>query len=245
MRDRLIELIKKGNGGYHFNSLELIADHLLAEGVIVPPCKVGDVVYAPHWHWGTYIKGDIMPYQITNITITQNKKGEWTKKYRAMEIKNGKTIDWQLNFEFDELGKTLFLTREEAEKARDIAENGGFDEDGNRIPGGRVKAENDRVAAESLRVTDETSRANAEAGRVEAETARVKAEAERGKNFVLKETTGTQTINSNINIVGALRIGNQEVISGASVDIKIANYVNTQLGDIADRLDKINNGGGA
>lgn len=95
----------------------------ICEGKIVElPCAVGNIVYAPHWHWGTYIKGEIMPYQITNITITQNKKGEWTKKYRAMEVQNGKTIDWQLNFEFDAIGKTVFLTREEAEKALERSE---------------------------------------------------------------------------------------------------------------------------
>lgn len=89
------------------------------------PYAVGDIVYAPHWHWGTYLKGDIMPYQIANITITQNKKGKWTKKYRAMEVQNGKTIDWQLNFEFDEIGKTVFLAREQAEKAlAERSENG-------------------------------------------------------------------------------------------------------------------------
>jgi hypothetical protein len=115
MRDRLIELISQVQ---YMGGLEVkLAEYLLKNGVIVPPCKVGDIVYAPHWHWGTYIKGDIMPYQITNIVITQNKKGIWTKKYRAMEIQNGKTIDWQLNFEFDEIGDTVFLTREEAERA--------------------------------------------------------------------------------------------------------------------------------
>ena len=133
MRDRLIELIAKSglvlvDGGIHPDThlaQEALADHLLAEGVIVAPCKVGDIVYAPHWHWGTYINGDIMPYQITNITITQNKKGVWTKKYRAMEVQNGKTIDWQLNFEFDAIGKTVFLSREEAEKAlAERSENG-------------------------------------------------------------------------------------------------------------------------
>ena len=143
MRDRLIELLKaakKNRGMYSpegylmgatFNIplvddkyVELLADHLLAEGVIVPPCKVGDIVYAPHWHWGTYINGDIMPYQITNITITQNKKGVLTKKYRAMEVQNGKTIDWQFNFGFDAIGESVFLTREEAEKALERSENG-------------------------------------------------------------------------------------------------------------------------
>lgn len=94
----------------------------IEQGKIVElPCKVGDIVYAPHWHWGTYIKGDIMPYQITNITITQNKKGVWIKKYRAMEVQNGKTIDWQLNFEFDAIGKTVFLDRATAEaKLREL-----------------------------------------------------------------------------------------------------------------------------
>lgn len=77
------------------------------------PCKVGDTVYAPHWHFGEWDK--IVPYQITNITVTQNKKLEWTKKYRAMEVMNGKTIDWQLNFAFDEIGKKVFLTKAEAE----------------------------------------------------------------------------------------------------------------------------------
>lgn len=123
MRDRLIELITQVQ---YMGGLEVkLAEYLLKNGVIVPPCKVGDIVYAPHWHWGTYINGDIMPYQITNITITQNKKGVWTKKYRAMEVQNGKTIDWQLNFEFDAIGKTVFLTREEAEKAlSERSENG-------------------------------------------------------------------------------------------------------------------------
>ena len=86
------------------------------------PCAVGDIVYAPHWCWTT-IDRTIVPYQITNITITQNKKGEWTKKYRAMEVKNGKTIDWQLNFAFDEIGKTVFLTPEEANKKLKELEN--------------------------------------------------------------------------------------------------------------------------
>ena len=52
-RDRLIELIKqKQNGGWRFItgeyttdvSNEYLADYLLANGVIVPPCKVGDYV---------------------------------------------------------------------------------------------------------------------------------------------------------------------------------------------------------
>lgn len=97
--------------------LERLADleDKIENGTLVKlPCKIGDTVYAPHWHCGEWDK--IVPYQITNITVTQNKKLEWTKKYRAMELVEGKTIDWQLNFAFDEVGKKVFLTKAEAEE---------------------------------------------------------------------------------------------------------------------------------
>lgn len=138
MKDRLIELLEKAEkkaGEYikendHMDYIptlkELLgvyADCLLSEGVIVPPCKVGDIVYSYTHSWRK--EDGISPYQITNITITQNKKGEWTKKYRAMKVKNGKTIDNQLNFAFDEIGKTVFLTREEAERALKGADTDG------------------------------------------------------------------------------------------------------------------------
>lgn len=50
MRDRLVELLDEARSmeasGIDCKvSNEYIADHLLAEGVIVPPCKVGDEVY--------------------------------------------------------------------------------------------------------------------------------------------------------------------------------------------------------
>ena len=78
-------------------------------------CKVGDVVY--HEKPYVSIHTGIQAYQITNIMISQNKKGVWTKKYRAMLLLNGKIIDSQLNFSFDEIGKTVFLTKEKAEQA--------------------------------------------------------------------------------------------------------------------------------
>lgn len=45
MRERLIELIQNAVGGCAKHWAEIIADQLLANGVIVPPCKVGDTVY--------------------------------------------------------------------------------------------------------------------------------------------------------------------------------------------------------
>lgn len=78
------------------------------------PCKIGNIVY--HDNPYSTIHTGIQSYQITNIMISQNKKGEWTKKYRAMLLRNGKTADNQINFEFNDIGKTVFLTKEEAEK---------------------------------------------------------------------------------------------------------------------------------
>lgn len=99
---------------YHLGTRLCRLEDKIENGTLIElPCKVGDTVYAPHWHCGEWDK--IVPYQITNITVTQNKKLEWTKKYRAMELVEGKTIDWQLNFAFDEVGKKVFLTKAEAE----------------------------------------------------------------------------------------------------------------------------------
>ena len=43
-REKLIELLKSGGvRDFPFNAA--LADHLLANGVIVPPCKVGDTLY--------------------------------------------------------------------------------------------------------------------------------------------------------------------------------------------------------
>ena len=80
---------------------------------ITLPLNVGDVVWTYLRSWRK--EDGIAPYQITNLTITQNKKGVWTKKYRAMWVVDGKTRDWSHDFSFDEIGKTTFLSCEEAE----------------------------------------------------------------------------------------------------------------------------------
>lgn len=44
-REKLIEIIQSSVGGCARHWAEVIADGLLDNGVIVPPCKVGDTVY--------------------------------------------------------------------------------------------------------------------------------------------------------------------------------------------------------
>lgn len=114
-RDRLIEIIQKSVGGCARNWAEIIADGLIANGVVALPIDVGDMVYANRKNWATG-EYEVSPYQVTNITITKNKKGIWTKKYRAMWFIGGKTVDAQINFSFADIGKKVFLTREEAER---------------------------------------------------------------------------------------------------------------------------------
>lgn len=115
MRDRLIELIAEGRElceqiqceectrsckGLNDCIAKVQADHLLKNGVIAPPCKVGDTVYAiACWH-GRYVIRDV---EVCNYTIIEN---DW------------KIVDlygdyWSAN----NFGKTVFFTREEAERA--------------------------------------------------------------------------------------------------------------------------------
>lgn len=123
-RERLIELldiiIQPGE-----KTLGDIADYLIANGVIVLPCKVGDIVWKIEdvWYlddkktWTHHYEKEVLEFMVRSMSISCNSKGVWTKKIRICQVKNGETIDHQRNIEFEEIGKTVFLTREEAEKA--------------------------------------------------------------------------------------------------------------------------------
>ena len=111
MRDRLIELIKKADDEYRdicdrcdkdgYKSYpqyeEFVADRILANGVIALPYKVGDTVYG-------YSTGNITEYTITNISISD--KRPWVR-----------CCSYNSDFWTQDIGKTVFLTREEAEQA--------------------------------------------------------------------------------------------------------------------------------
>lgn len=106
-RERLIELIKQStqkcdttdcNRCKYWNTNDCgaarMADILIKNGVIVPPCKVGDTVY--------FVYGGIInPHKIKRFEMTEY----------------GNFAFSSLMFTFEEFGKTVFLTREEAEKA--------------------------------------------------------------------------------------------------------------------------------
>ena len=74
--------------------------------VVVLPCKVGDTV----WMYGEDF-GTVLPYTIDLISFVGKGCG-----YSANYNHNGELIDG-IDFEDDDIGKTVFLAREEAEKA--------------------------------------------------------------------------------------------------------------------------------
>lgn len=105
MRDRLIELIKASSP----NTIEGLAEDLLAAGCILPPCKVGDVVY----HLTSEEVFDVLNcaeiYEGKVVSMAKDEDGVWL----YCRYDNG------LNYWYSEtdIGKLIFLTREEAERA--------------------------------------------------------------------------------------------------------------------------------
>ena len=78
--------------------------------VIELPCSVGDIVWARSWYYGE--AGNWKPWQVTNLTVTQNKKGIWTKKFRAFRAfraEKEKTLAISLEFSIDDIEQTVLL----------------------------------------------------------------------------------------------------------------------------------------
>lgn len=114
-RQRLIELLHDATFGVNKHTLadylekktvEAVADYLLANGVSVPPCKLGQKVWCICNYSNDYTEP--MEYQITILSMTENYYSF------AMETKNG-VYEHYCNK--DNVGKWVFFTREEAEKA--------------------------------------------------------------------------------------------------------------------------------
>ena len=120
MRDRLIELIKEGEditpcaNSPEFDckgkkcrdcEREGIAKYLLTNGVIVLPCKVGDITYVFDYEVNNHLEAKfrgIAPSVVEAIVIED--EGLWIEnKYAKYHISS--------------VGEFIFLTKEEAEKA--------------------------------------------------------------------------------------------------------------------------------
>lgn len=103
MRDRLVEIIEQSGMLEGKIRSGIVADELIANGVIIPPCKVGDKVYA-------------FSYPRTDIIVIDEETVE----------------DCHFIVETDEcyyderdIGRTIFLTKDQAEqKLKELSENG-------------------------------------------------------------------------------------------------------------------------
>lgn len=115
-RDRLIKIVDDFGDDISFCDIckrpkedcegcknEQLADYLLANGVIVPPCKVGDVMYSLY-------RGAIHRTIVFSV-VAETKNDNWIYIVEG-EIFNGISI-----FRKFIVGKTVFLTKEEAEQA--------------------------------------------------------------------------------------------------------------------------------
>ena len=119
-RERLIELLMQGDiaaakqGVFNCcmckREAEILADHLLENGVIVPPVQVGATVYCTDSY-----RHLIKPLEIIGFEV------DYTKRNCKYYCSGGDyTPAW---FKPAEMGKNVFLTREEGEKA--VAERNG------------------------------------------------------------------------------------------------------------------------
>lgn len=105
MKDRLIEIIKKTVVPYF---AEFIADDLIADGWIRPPCKVGDKVYVLQ-------EGKVINYFVLEISKHYN----GTMYFEVVPQDTRGCPQWfnlRNRFADEDIGKTVFLTKEEAEK---------------------------------------------------------------------------------------------------------------------------------
>ena len=123
-RDRLIELIEdytenvtaRELHSQHFD--EKFADHLLANGVIVPPCKVGDKIWVIERKNGK-------PVDFYCIVFLSSSKGFVIGTPQIDHMGIDKMIDYHIRETANEYETNLvvypeedcFVTREEAEKA--------------------------------------------------------------------------------------------------------------------------------
>jgi hypothetical protein len=123
-RERLINLLKSPHkaeqlrqmgvsiGNYEDDCIEaMVADFLLAKGVIVPPCKVGDTVYTVIFK-SKFIRSDkVVGFHLGKFPTL---RGHARKEYLVCYNIHTYSLS---HIDIAQIGKTVFLTKEEAEKA--------------------------------------------------------------------------------------------------------------------------------
>ena len=113
MRERLIELLNNYEKEWRVDfpvTTEDLADHLLAEGVIVPPVKLGQKLFVLE-DIGIQTLPEIIPLTVYNLAFTVFEEGI---KNHIVCITDRRKVR---HIKDEDFGKTVFLTKEEAEQA--------------------------------------------------------------------------------------------------------------------------------
>lgn len=97
---------------------ERLADHLLANGVIVPPCKVGDTLWV---QWGKEhgLKEKVFPVEVYALRFDTKKNNMRICVEGVFEVTAyGGKFNHYYNgtFAWNSIGKTVFLTEKDAER---------------------------------------------------------------------------------------------------------------------------------
>ena len=120
MKDRLIKLLEAEGGFSRYMTDDerraKLADHLISNGVIVPPCKVGDTIYVIRDMDNPARM--MLECKVISISVEETSIHFQFQTFKKYLYRYG-------SFNIDDIGKTVFLTREEAEKAlAERSENG-------------------------------------------------------------------------------------------------------------------------
>lgn len=107
MRERLVELLANSGCAADADTFAELADHLIANGVILPPCRIGDKMY--------FILDDEFVDEgddpIGECTVTEvGARGFWVSGSDPAEDDMSDFTPWE------DLGKTAFFSRSDAEK---------------------------------------------------------------------------------------------------------------------------------
>lgn len=135
-RERLIEILSRPIfPKIGVDPAEVVADYLLDNGIIAPPCKVGDIVYSIQECScedidGVHTECEFYGYGADDRICAIPNGEKCPYQYRVVECY---VMELNILMFTREWGKTVFLTREDAEKA--LAERGRHETQKHRTHG--------------------------------------------------------------------------------------------------------------
>lgn len=128
MRNSFANLLYEAEGQVNneYPTIEMVADYLIANGVIVLPCKVGDTVYCiatvhdalhPTFSWWCCEKYRIVKCTCKSIDVHLSTCSEYNPQiYCTDETEDHKGTDFHFLLKPSDFGTEAFLSEEEAKE---------------------------------------------------------------------------------------------------------------------------------